>query len=185
MKRDILIITGVIVIVVGFFIYQHNKNIDMNIINSNQKMLGTLKITSSAFSNNSFIPQKYSCDGENINPPFEISGVPQNAISLVLIVDDPDAPNGTWDHWIKFNILPNVTSINENDESFGISGKGSGGKLTYQGPCPPSGRHHYFFKLYALDTKISLSESATKKDVLKTIDGHILDQTSIVGLYKR
>jgi len=147
--------------------------------------MGTLKLTSSAFQNNGMIPSKYTCDGEDVNPPLEISGVPSNAKSLLLIVDDPDAPMGTWDHWVMWNI-PIVTKIDEDNVPAGaVQGNNSGGANSYQGPCPPSGTHRYMFKLYALDTSLNLSSNSKKADVENAMKGHVLDQTVLVGLYKK
>jgi len=145
----------------------------------------SMKITSSVFENNKFIPDKYGASFENINPPLEISGVPKNAKSLVLIMDDPDAmkPAGkVWDHWIVWNIEPNIYSINE-DSVPGIQGLNSAGKNSYGGPRPPDGTHRYYFKLYALDTKLSLANSSTKKDVENAMNSHILTKAELVGLF--
>lgn len=155
-----------------------------------------MKITSSAFENNTGIPAKYTCDGENINPALSLSGVPQNAKSLVLIMDDPDAPMGTFVHWIVFNINPKTQKIEENSVPAGsMLGKTSSGKLGYIGSCPPpaspeqlqrgeSGTHRYFFKLYALDNILNL-ESPDKATLEKQIQSHILDHAELVGLYMR
>ena len=145
---------------------------------------GNMKLTSTAFSNNQPIPAKYTCDGQNVNPPLTISPVPNNAKSLVLIMDDPDAPMGTWIHWTVWNIDPKSSKIAENSvPSQAIEGKTSFGKSGYGGPCPPSGTHRYFFKLYALDNTLSLTKDSTKEELEKEIKGHILDQTELVGLY--
>lgn len=146
----------------------------------------TMKLTSSAFSHNQSIPQNYTCDGENVNPPLSISGVPENTKSLALIMDDPDAPAGTWVHWAVWNIDPKTTEIAENSVPTGVvEGKTSFGKPGYGGPCPPSGTHRYFFKLYALDTTINLSSSSTKQDLEKAMEAQILDKTELIGLYSR
>lgn len=146
----------------------------------------SMKLTSSAFLHNSEIPSKYTCDGENINPPLGISGVPEGAKSVALISDDPDAPAGTWVHWTLWNISTATAEIPENSAPEGaIEGKTSFGKLGYGGPCPPSGTHRYFFKLYALDTIVNLDSSASKEDVLSAIEGHILDQAELIGTYRR
>jgi hypothetical protein len=131
------------------------------------------------------MPARFTCDGENINPSLEISGVPNEANSLALIMDDPDAPGGTWVHWVKWNIPPKTRMIGEGQEPAGVSGKGSGGKLSYAGPCPPSGTHRYFFKIYALDTELNLAEGATKENVLNALAGHIVGEGELVGLYSR
>lgn len=143
-----------------------------------------LTITSSAFDHKGNIPTIYTCDGENINPPLTISSVPNNAKSLVLIVDDPDAPKKTWVHWVVWNIPPTTKEIPQNGVpgSAGITDFGTTG---YGGPCPPSGTHRYFFKLYALDTLINLPKEATKKEVEEAIQGHIIAKAELIGLYQR
>lgn len=142
-----------------------------------------MRLTSSAFAHNTMIPRKYTCQGEDVNPPLVISGLPDTTVTLALINDDPDAPGGTWDHWIVWDIPP-AAAIAENSVP-GVQGKNSGGGIDYEGPCPPSGTHRYFFKLYALDTKLSLKEGARKSEVLKAMQGHILGQTELVGLYQK
>lgn len=149
-----------------------------------------MQFTSPEFNNNSRIPSEYTCDGKDINPPLEISGVPQGAKSLVIIMDDPDVPkhlraDGMWDHWIKFNIPPTIIKIVAGEEPKGVSGLGTSGNLQYHGPCPPDREHRYFFKLYALDSNLSLSEGVIKKEVEKAIKGHILEQAVLVGVYER
>jgi len=142
-----------------------------------------MKLTSPAFANKAMIPKKYTCQGEDINPLLKIEGILQETVSLVLINDDPDAPGGTWDHWIVINIAPTQT-IAENSVP-GTQGKNSWGRSDYGGPCPPSGTHRYFFKLYALDTQLNLSEGVSKKEVEDAMKGHILEQTELIGLYKK
>lgn len=145
-----------------------------------------MKLTSPAFGNNQYIPSEYTCDDMNVNPPFLISGVPETAKSMVLIVDDPDAPKGDWVHWIVFNILPGVKEIKKDSApDSSVQGKTDFRKSEYGGPCPPSGIHHYQFKLYALDTILDLDATAGKKEIEKATDGHILAQDLLVGLYKR
>ena len=145
-----------------------------------------MKITSTVFQHNQDIPSIYTCDGENINPPLSFLDVPESAKSLVLIVDDPDATIGTFTHWVVFNIDPKVKEVLENSipeggaeiqTDFGISG--------YGGPCPASGKHRYFFKLYALKTLLALSENANKKMVEDAMLEHIIDSAEIIGLYSR
>jgi len=142
-----------------------------------------LIIMSPAFENNGFIPSKYTCDGEDINPALNIEGIPEGTQSLVLIVNDPDAPMGTWDHWIVWNIPP-TEKIEENSVP-GTEGLNDFRKHSYGGPCPPSGTHRYFFKVYALDTKPVLNPNSRKKDVEKAMKDHILAQGEIIGRYKR
>ena len=145
-----------------------------------------MKIISSAFEDKQMIPPKYTCDGENINPPLQISNIPTETQSLALIVDDPDAPSGDWIHWLVWNINPAIKLITEDKSPQGaIQGTNDFNKQNYGGPCPPSGIHHYQFKIYALDTLLNLPSSSRKKDLEKAMENHILDKTLIVGLYQR
>ena len=148
--------------------------------------MGTLKIVSTAFSHNGMIPPKYTCDGADVNPPLTIEGVPENAKSLALIVDDPDAPRGTWVHWVAWNIDPKTKEIAEGSVPQGAQqGMNDFRRRDYGGPCPPSGTHRYFFKLYALDALLNPGKGATKADLEKSMKGHILAQAEIIGLYRR
>lgn len=145
-----------------------------------------IKITSPAFAQDEIIPKKYTGDGENINPPLAVEGVPTEAKSLVLIVDDPDAPAGTWTHWLVWNISPQIGKIEENSiPENSVLGTNDFGKLEYGGACPPSGTHRYFFKIYALDTVLNLSAGASKNDLEQAMEGHILDKAELVGKYSR
>lgn len=145
-----------------------------------------MRILSSVFKNNGNIPSKYSCDEQGINPPLSISNVPENAKSLALIVDDPDAPMGTFVHWVVFNMDPKITEIKENEQSkIGIFGKTSTGRLSYVASCPPSGTHRYFFKLYALDLILGLHEGSDKASVEKAMESHIIEKSELIGTYKR
>jgi len=145
-----------------------------------------MKIASSAFENKQMIPQKYTCDGENINPPLQITEVPSNTQSLVLIVDDPDAPSGDWVHWLVWNINPETKLIAENESLQGATqGTNDFDKQNYGGPCPPSGIHHYQFKIYGLDTTLNLPSSSRKKDLETAMANHILDKDMLIGLYQR
>ena len=143
-----------------------------------------LSVKSSAFEAGKLIPKKYSCDGQDINPPLTIEGVPKQAKTLVLVVDDPDAPSGTFDHWIVWNIPTSTSKIGENTVP-GMEGLNSARQRGYMGPCPPSGTHRYFFKVYALDTELSLGVGSKKKDVEKAMQGHILAKGELIGLYHR
>ncbi|MAF79796.1 YbhB/YbcL family Raf kinase inhibitor-like protein [bacterium] len=152
--------------------------------------MGDLKLTSLEFEEGKKIPAKYTCDGEDVSPPLAIAGVSDEAKSLVLIMDDPDVPknlrpDGMWDHWVVFNISPDTTEISEGEEPQGVHGKGTSGNLKYHGPCPPDKEHRYFFKLYALDTELDLNEGVTKAEVEKAMEGHVLEQAELVGLYER
>lgn len=144
-----------------------------------------MKLTSPAFANNGAIPPEFTCDGSGSSPPLIISEVPPNAKSLALIMDDPDAPAGTWDHWIVFNIPSSTNKIAKGAEPEGIGGRNSWGRAGYGGPCPPSGTHRYFFKLYALDTELSLPEGATKSSLERAMGGHVISKTELIGTYKR
>jgi Raf kinase inhibitor-like YbhB/YbcL family protein len=147
---------------------------------------GSLKLSSPAFPEGAMIPSKYTCDGSDVNPPLQIGGVPAGAKSLALIVDDPDAPRGTWTHWVVWNIEPKIAQIKENDLPSGaVQGSSDFGRTRYGGPCPPSGTHRYFFRIYAVDTTFQLPKGA-KRDLLeKEIQGHILDQATLMGKYAR
>ena len=144
-----------------------------------------MKLISSAFENQQPISTKYTCQGENVNPPLQFIDIPQNAKSLVLIVDDPDAPAGTWIHWLIFNIPATVSAIAENSKPQGMEGITSFEKNEYGGPCPPSGTHRYFFRLYALDTLLNLPQAVDRKAVEEAMQGHILDQAELVGLVSK
>ncbi|MDD5489980.1 MAG: YbhB/YbcL family Raf kinase inhibitor-like protein [Candidatus Moranbacteria bacterium] len=146
-----------------------------------------MKITSTAFENNGNIPPKYTCDETGMSPELAFSGVPQDSLSLTLIVHDPDASvSGGFTHWVIFNMSPSQKEIRENSKpESGIEGTNSGGKTGWVSPCPPSGAHHYHFTLYALDETLKLDSSATKVDIEKAIAGHILEQSELIGLYQR
>ena len=143
----------------------------------------TLTVKSPSFDNNKMIPAKYTCKEANINPVIQIDGIPAEAKSLALIVDDPDAPKGTFDHWVMWNIPPK-DQINENSAP-GTQGKNGKGENKYTGPCPPSGTHHYHFKVYALDTKLDLKAGSDKIALMDAMNGHILTQGELVGLFKK
>ena len=147
----------------------------------------SMKLTSPAFEHNANIPPKYTCDGDNVSPPLSISEVPSAARSLVLIVDDPDAPNGDWVHWLLWNMPAQAMEIPENFVPGGetTDGTNSFNRTTYGGPCPPSGIHHYHFKLFAVDSMIDLPNTATKKEVTQAINGHIIASNDLIGLYTR
>ena len=142
-----------------------------------------MKITSPAFSDNTYMPAKFTCEGEDINPEFFVSGIPEGAKSLAFIMDDPDAPIGVWVHWVVFD-MPVVARIAENSVP-GRLGITNSGKRSYHGPCPPSGTHRYFFKVYALDSMLNLKEGISKGQLEKAMQGHILDEAELTGLYKR
>lgn len=153
----------------------------------------TLTLSSSAFTNNSSIPSIYTCDGTQISPPLTIEGAPASTKSFALIVEDPDVPKqvlpaGVFVHWVVFNIPASITEITEGAQ-VGIAGKNGAGKSAYAGPCPPPqyqpSEHRYIFTLYALDTELSLRTGASKDDVTKAMQGHILAQSELIGKYKK
>lgn len=143
----------------------------------------TLDIRSAAFEEGGLIPSKYTCDGTNVNPPISISRISPNVKSLALIVDDPDAPVGTWVHWIAWNI-PVSRHLPEN-KVVGTEGINDFQQRGYVGPCPPSGVHRYFFKVYALDTQLHLPPDTTKRDLEKSMREHIVGFGQLIGIYKR
>lgn len=145
-----------------------------------------MKIESSAFQHNQFIPSGYTCQGQNVNPPLAFSDVPGEAKSLALIMDDPDATVGTWVHWTVWNINPQTKEIGQNSvPAQTTEGVTSFGKPGYGGPCPPTGTHRYFFKLYALNTILTLNSESGKEDLEKAIEGHILEKAELIGLYSK
>lgn len=145
-----------------------------------------MKIKSSAFAHNGRIPSKYTCDGENKNPPLFISQIPKGAKSLALIMDDPDAPMGLWSHWILWNISADTEEIKESSVPQGaVEGMTNFGKPGYGGPCPPDGEHRYFFKVYALDTELNLSPNIGKEELEEMLVGHVLDKSELIGFYSR
>jgi len=154
-----------------------------------------MTITSPAFFHNSDIPAEFTCDGLDVSPPLEWTGVPSNAKSLILIVCDPDAPDPkapkmTWVHWVLYNLPPAITSFEQrvtgSDLPSGTrEGENSWKQTGYGGPCPPIGRHRYFFKLYALDTVLPDLGEASKEKLEKAMDGHVIAKAELVGLYKR
>jgi Raf kinase inhibitor-like YbhB/YbcL family protein len=144
-----------------------------------------MKISSTAFADGQSIPGKYTCDGSDTNPPLAFSGAPASAKDLALVVDDPDAPGGTFDHWIVWNIPATTTAVAEGQSPQGVTGRNGFGKNAYGGPCPPGGEHRYQFKLYALDTTLSLPAGSSKADLEQAMQGHIVAEAKIIGRYKR
>ena len=166
---------------------------DVNMLHAEENMAFTLK--SSAFDNGDAIPSRYTCEGEDVSPPLIWTGVPETARSLVLIIDDPDAPDPKapkmiWDHWVLYNIPPDVTGLPEGvvPDKFSpaiMDGLNSWNRTGYGGPCPPIGRHRYFHKLYALDTVLEGMNTPTKAEVEAAMKGHIISQTEFMGTYKK
>lgn len=150
-----------------------------------------IAITSNAFDEGGLIPSKYTCDGVDVSPPLRWDGIPEGAASIALICDDPDAPMGTWVHWVLFNLPARAKELAENIPTTETLADGARqgindfGKIGYGGPCPPSGTHRYFFKIYALDTQLDLATGADKSQLLEAMEGHILAQGQLMGKYKR
>jgi len=180
-------IMTVIVLGVALFLASGTAEEESITESNDEYSMATLKLTSPAFAEGGTIPALYTCDGENIHPPLEISGVPDEAVALALIMDDPDAPDGTWDHWVRYNIPPDLTKIEERKEFSADNGVGSLGKEAYQGPCPPEGEHRYSFRLYALDRTIEIESEGvpTKAEVEEAMVGHILEKAELIGVYAR
>ncbi|MES2608514.1 MAG: YbhB/YbcL family Raf kinase inhibitor-like protein [Pseudomonadota bacterium] len=148
----------------------------------------SLSLSSTEFENNSEIPIKYTCDGEDISPPLEWSNIPKGTKSFVLIMDDPDTTNGMWDHWIVYNISTEITKLEENIKTLVEPtklGLNSWRVKEYGGPCPPSGEHHYYFKLYALNNILPLPEGASRLHIENAMEQHILEQAVLIGRYTR
>lgn len=156
-----------------------------------QQVVPTIEVTSTAFSKGEMIPAKYTCDGDDLSPPLAWEGVPAAAESLALISDDPDAPKGTWVHWVLYNLPPETRTLPEGvpPDATLPSGAKQGitdfRRLGYGGPCPPGGIHRYYFKIYALDTLLQLASAATKADVEQAMAGHILASGQLMGRYQR
>ena len=144
-----------------------------------------MKITSFAFQEGGNIPSKFTCDGSDISPPLQITGVPSEAKSLVLIADDPDAPSGLFTHWLIWNIPPQTNSISEGSAPKGVHGTNDFGKPDYKGPCPPPGTHRYSFKIYALDRELDLRGGAKRSQLDAAMKGHVVAQGVLVGRYAR
>ncbi len=143
-------------------------------------------LTSQAFKGNESIPSKYTCEGENVSPPLRWTGAPQGTKSFVLIVDDPDAPSKTWIHWVVYNIPETISESKEGSAPSGaLQGVNDYRSNDYKGPCPPSGRHRYFFKIYALDQPLQLPKGATKQQVEKAMQPHILGKAELIGTYQK
>lgn len=180
----ILIIISAFYLAVQRFLYKKDQE------KFNTFKTGSMIISSPAFQNNKKIPEKYTCDGENINPPLYFEGVPLSTQSLILIIDDPDSLKGTWVHWILYNMQPTTTQIYENAYATflprgTVEGNTSFGKTRYNGPCPSFGTHHYHFKLFAIDKIIDLPEGSSMLDIELALQNHIVGYAELIGLYSK
>lgn len=148
-------------------------------------------VTSAAFDEGGLIPARYTCDGENVSPPIQLTGVPEETKSIALICDDPDAPVGTWVHWVIYDLpaaptgLPEAVSPDRMVLGGAKQGTNDFRKIGYGGPCPPSGTHRYFFKVYALDTALNLKPGATNRELLQAMEGHVIAEGQLMGMYRR
>jgi Raf kinase inhibitor-like YbhB/YbcL family protein len=184
--RNQIVLIVFLFLIVGFIAFWLSKNTPQKPANLVSQRNHTMQLTSSAFEDNQPIPTKYTCQGEGINPPVSFGDIPSDTKSLALIVDDPDAPSGTFVHWVVWNMPPLTPGIEERKAPAGASeGLNGSGKSGYMGPCPPSGEHHYHFKLYALDTLLSLPAESNETDVEAAMKDHILDQAEFIGTYKK
>jgi len=192
----LLIVAGAIGAVVYLFVPERSGE-PTAVVQEKLNMSDELILSSTAFKNTGTIPSKYTCDDENINPPLSISGVPEGTVTLALIMDDPDIPQqfkdemgiDSFDHWAVYNISPEITDIAEGFDPEGSEVLNGKGEVGYTGPCPPPEyeptEHRYFFKLFALDSELSFDETPTKGELLEAMEGHIISQTELVGLYNR
>jgi len=183
MKRGVIFFTIMVVFLTGCKAKRQGQNKGV------KKM--EIKLTSTAFEQGGMIPPKYTCDGDDISPPLQWDSVPDGTVSIAVISDDPDAPMGTWVHWLLYNLPPDETELAEgfpDDETLKDGtrqGVTSFGKCGYGGPCPPSGTHRYYFKIYAVDTAIDTATVLDKQALLDNLEGHILSQGQLMGRYKR
>jgi Raf kinase inhibitor-like YbhB/YbcL family protein len=169
-----------IVVVITFIIA-----LGIGCVENPQRRFGDMILSSSAFEDNGAIPSEYTCDGVDVSPPLSFSNIPENTKSLALIMDDPDAPMGTWVHWLVWNIPANKTGFSKGENITYPQGKNDFGNFNYGGPCPPSGTHRYFFKLYALETTLQLNKGSTKKQLESAMSGHIIEEAQLIGTYER
>jgi len=188
----IVIVVGSSVAVLSYTTITHHSSQLPKTFDSITSAKQSMKITSSAFTDHHSIPQQYTCDGKGINPPLEFQNVPNEAKGLVLIMDDPDIPKninptGMYAHWVVYNMDPRVRSIPENSVPLGMQGLNSAEQQNYTPPCPPDRQHRYFFKLYAVDTRLHFVDPAevTKQMVIDEMKGHIIAEAELVGVYNR
>jgi Raf kinase inhibitor-like YbhB/YbcL family protein len=184
MKKWLVVLIMIVFIsIVLMFLIIKNNSVDFS--NTNEQNNINMKIESDVFVDSKMIPTQYTCYGEKTQIPIKILDVPKEAKSLALIVDDPDAPNGNFVHWVIWNINPQTSVIENNNLPGAVEGNTSLGKPGWVAPCPPSGTHHYNFKLYALDAILSIAKSSTKADLISAMSGYIIENATLVGLYGR
>ncbi|MEN6385583.1 MAG: YbhB/YbcL family Raf kinase inhibitor-like protein [Phycisphaerales bacterium] len=191
MNRKTFILISLLVLLYGF--ERENRTVSEIKGDPNMVKAATIPITvkSSAFQQDQMIPARYTCDGENISPPLKWGEIPIGTQSIALICEDPDAPMGTWTHWLMWNVPGNKTELEENIPKVGklpdgvCQGINSGKKVGYTGPCPPDGTHRYYFNVYALDSMLSLSGDVSKEMLLEAMNGHVIAEGSLMGTYQR
>ena len=182
-------VAGLLLLLVGCARQAPPANRQLENVNLPQTAHSPMQVTSTAFKEGQPIPRQYTCDGVNISPPLEWNGAPKSAKTIAIIADDPDAPSGTWVHWVVYNLpaenigLVENLPVSESLKAGGLQGRNDFQKIGYGGPCPPSGTHRYFFKVYALDFELPLKAGATKADVEKAMQGHIVAQAQLMGTY--
>jgi len=167
------------------FSFNNNQKATIGSMEMKTEKKAVFAVVSSAFKNGGVIPTRFTCDGKNISPEISISNVPKEAQSFVVIMDDPDAPSGTWTHWSVFNIPPTTKVLHEGKEPIGRAGTNSWGKTGYRGPCPPKGEHRYFFRVYALNKTLPLNVGSSRGDILTAMKGSVLATAELIGRYKR
>lgn len=187
MKILNIFIIGVAISVAVFVMWPRKEHIPTQ---SKVITMQEIKLTSIAFTHNGMVPERFTCDGNDTVPPLEVGNIPSGTKTLALVMHDPDAPReGGWTHWVRYNVPwsmeHEIWKIEEGKEPEGTAGRGTGGELAYQGPCPPSGTHRYVFTAYALDTELALKEGATKTELESAMEGHILGTGELIGLYAR
>ena len=184
-------VVGLLLLLVGCARQAPPSTKPLENVNLPQTGQSAMQVTSTAIKEGQLIPRQYTCDGVNISPPLEWNGTPKSAKTIAIIADDPDAPSGTWVHWVVYNLpaenigLVENLPLTEDLKAGGFQGKNDFQKIGYGGPCPPSGTHRYFFKVYALDIELPLKAGATKAEIEKAMQGHIVAQAQLMGTYSR
>lgn len=191
MGRILILLVGTVLVLVLLFIAFRKFSGGEEEKAEDNNSQSTMVIQSDVFEPEGLIPAKFTCDGDNVSPPLVFSGVPENAESLVLIIDDPDVPktirpDGMWTHWLVWNMPAEIAGVAEGALPEGVIGRNSSGAKQYGGPCPPDREHRYFFKLFALDTILDLdANSVSQADLENAMTGHILAEAQLMGRYDR
>ncbi len=182
MRKLLIVVVSVAILTLVYYIVSGRKSEQPSVPGKYNPMI----VTSAKFNNSSPIPSIYSCDGKSINPPITIEKIPTNTKSLILIMDDPDAPTGTFTHWLLWNIPPNISELKENSiPEKSVVGSNSAGKIGYIGPCPPSGKHRYFFRIYVLDILLNLPQGSSRDQLERAMENHVVSKGELMGTYSR